>query len=339
MQPSIESDTSAPVLYSTIPSYRIINNDLGLVKKLIDKQLAASEKTEDIKRLLEHLQSRSGKMIRAGLVLLSGLCCGKITYEHIRIAAVIEMIHNATLLHDDVIDEGYTRRGQPTVNRLWGNESAVLLGDYVLSQVFKLCSEIDTRLSRAIAASAARVCEGELRQVSQKQNWELSEPEYIEIITEKSAVLFSSCCYLGSLLCNADEQTSQLLSDFGLNVGIAFQITDDLFDLTSTEDKTGKTTGCDVRKNKPTLALIHLLKSLDKQEKNTLLNSHLDISSRQHDMEFLVRLMNDHGSLEYARLRAREYVNKALQSLKDIKDSSAKDALIETADFMVCRSS
>ncbi len=340
MQSPINSDISTSVVHSTVPAYKIINNELGRVKALIDRQLNTSAKTKDIKRLLNYLQSRSGKMIRPGLVLLSGLCCGKITDEHIRVAAVVEMVHNATLLHDDVIDEGQTRRGHPTVNKLWGNESAVLLGDYLLSQVFKLCAEINPHISEIIAAAAARVCEGELRQVGQKHNWELSESEYIEIITEKSAVLFSSCCYLGSLLSQATEQTAQSFSDFGLNTGIAFQITDDLLDLTSNEDKTGKTTGSDVNKNKPTLALIHLLETLNEQEKKALINSHLDINTAARpDMKVLVELLNRCGSLEYARERAQEYVNKAQQSLREINDSRAKDAMIETADFMVRRSS
>lgn len=335
MQLPINSDVSVPVAHSTVPSYRIIDNQLGRVTELINKQLAASDKADDIKCLLKHLQSRSGKMIRPGLVLLSGLCCGNITDEHIRVAAVVEMVHNATLLHDDVIDEGQTRRGQPTVNKLWGNESAVLLGDYLLSQVFKICAEIDSQISSIIAASAARVCEGELRQVSQKQNWRLSESEYIEIITEKSAVLFSSCCYLGAKLSQATEKTAQSLSDFGLNTGIAFQITDDLLDLTSDEDKTGKTTGSDINKNKPTLALIHLLKTANEKEKKALVNSHHE----KTDMGDLARVLSRHGSLEYALHQAQEYFNRALQALKEIKNSSAKEALIETADFVVRRSS
>ncbi|GAG45675.1 unnamed protein product, partial [marine sediment metagenome] len=229
--------------------------------KLVNEQLASC--SESVRPLLEHLNTQGGKMIRPGLVLLSyhsvcDQCEKKTQYEAVRIAAIVEIIHNATLLHDDVIDEGQKRRGLPTVNSLWGNESAVLLGDFLLSKVFKMCADLKPRFQKIIAAAAARTCEGELRQIIQKQNWQLSEPEYIDIITEKSAAFFSSCCSLGGLLADASETEARLLTCFGLNVGIAFQITDDLLDIVGDESKTGKTSGSDVDKNKLTLAVIHL---------------------------------------------------------------------------------
>jgi octaprenyl-diphosphate synthase len=335
MQPQAYSDTTSPVAKNTIPAFSLINDQLGQVRKLIKDLLTVSFKGGDINQLLEHLHSHSGKMIRPGLVLLAGKCFGKITDEHIRVAAIIEMVHNATLLHDDVIDEGQTRRGRPTINKLWGNESAVLLGDYLLSRVFNICMELPPRAARTIACAAVRVCEGELRQVTQKQNLQLSESEHIEIITEKSAVLFSSCCNLGALLSQANEQQAKSLSDFGLNIGIAFQITDDLLDITGDEDKTGKTLGTDLNKYKLTLAAIHLLKNADLKEKAVLTDFYNN--SKKIGKDIFAEMLSRHGSLEYAHSRAQAYIDKAVLALADLKESDAKEALIATAKFIADR--
>ncbi|HUT47210.1 MAG TPA: polyprenyl synthetase family protein, partial [Sedimentisphaerales bacterium] len=239
MQSPIHTDIPVSAPHSKVPAFRLICDQLNKVRDLINEQLTAPVNAGDINVLLEHISSRSGKMIRPGLVLLAGRCCGKITDNHIRVAAIVEIIHNATLLHDDVIDEGKQRRGLPTINSLWGNESAVLLGDFLLSRVFKMCADLESKVANVIATAAVRLCEGELRQVVQKHNWQLSETEYIDVITEKSAVLFSSSCMLGGLLAGASESQAQSLADFGLNAGIAFQITDDLLDIVGDESKTG----------------------------------------------------------------------------------------------------
>jgi octaprenyl-diphosphate synthase len=337
MQSPLDTDTPASAPHSKVPAFRLIAEELSRVRNLIDQQLTSHAKTGDINGLLEQIRSHSGKMIRPGLVLLTGRCCGKITDKHIAVAAIIEMIHNATLLHDDVIDEGKQRRGQPTINSLWGNESAVMLGDFVLSRVFKMCAQLEPWVADVIATAAARLCEGELRQVVQKHYWQLNEAEYIDVITEKSAVLFSSSCSLGGLLAGASESQARSLADFGLNAGIAFQITDDLLDIVGDESKTGKTLGSDVDKHKLTLALIHLLKAVDESEKNTIINSFLDRGDSKYDKNALLEILGRYGSLEYARSRAREFVAAAKQKLAGLKQSDAKNALIETAEFMAGR--
>jgi octaprenyl-diphosphate synthase len=337
MQSPSHTDTPASAPQVKVPAFRPIAEELSRVRNLINQQLTLHANDGDINGLLEQISRRSGKMIRPGLVLLAGRYHGRITDKHITVAAIIEMMHNATLLHDDVIDEGQKRRGLPTINNLWGNESAVLLGDLILSHVFKMCAQLETRVADIIATAAVRLCKGELRQVVQKHYWQFTEAEYIEVITEKSAVLFSSSCFLGALLAGASESQAQSLADFGLNAGIAFQITDDLLDIVGDESKTGKTIGSDVDKHKLTLTLIHLLKSVDEKEKNNIINSFLDRKGSQYDKQALVEILNRHGSLEYARSRAREFVDTAKQALACLKQSDFKEALIETADFMVGR--
>lgn len=319
---------------SELPAFKLIDDQLQKVKKLINEQLTASAKTTTVRQLLEYINTRSGKMIRPGLVLLAGNAVGQISDEHIHIAAIIEMVHNATLLHDDVIDDGQKRRGQPTINSLQGNESAVLLGDFLLSRAIKMCTKLEQQIAKEIAATAARVCEGELRQIGERQNWQLSETQYIDIITEKSASLFSSCCFLGGLLSKGTETQLESLSRFGLNAGIAFQITDDLLDITGDERKTGKTLGSDVDKNKLTLAVIHLLKVVDESEKSVIISK---LSAEGENKPALAEMLRSYGSLEYTHSRAQEFVAKAIAALADLKDSSAKEALIETAKFMANR--
>lgn len=322
-----------------LSSFTLISEHLNKVKDLIDEQMTVSSSMpEDVNRLFEYIRNRSGKMIRPSLVLLTGACCGSITEKHIRIAAVLEMVHNATLFHDDVIDDGQRRRGRPTINSLWGNESAVLLGDFILSQVFMLSSEFDTKVSREIASMAVRICEGELRQITQKRNWQLTESEYIDIITEKSAVLFGSCCYFGAVLSDADENKVRSFSDFGLNAGIAFQIADDLLDIVGDQARTGKTSGRDIDKQKLTLAIIHYLKTTAKPERQKIISKYLECNITDNDKECFIRDLVNSGSLDYADNRAQEYIAKAVQAIKDIESSPAKATLIETAYFMANRS-
>jgi octaprenyl-diphosphate synthase len=247
------------------------------------------------------------------------------------------MIHDATLLHDDVIDHGQKRRGQPSFNSIWGNESAVLMGDFLLSRVFKLCAEIKPEITKRIATATVRLCEGELKQIIQRQNWQLSESEYIDVITEKSAVLFSCCCSVGAVLAGANEQQARALAEFGLNAGIAFQITDDLLDISGNEKVTGKNSGNDLNQRKLTLAVIHLLKTVEENQRDTVINSYLKgtktVGDRDHFMEILERC----GSLEYARTKAGDFTKKAIHALSDFEDNDATKALIETAKFMADR--
>ena len=349
----LSSDTGIPV------GFRLIEGQLVQVRNLIDQQLCvsaspASAKTPQKMQIVSYLrrQIRMGKMLRPGLVLLSyqlvrdGRCTAGREADTdcttnnadllVRVAAIIEMIHNATLLHDDVIDQGQKRRSRPTINSLWGNESAVLLGDLLLSRVFSLCTELEPRLATVIADATARTCEGELRQMTGSKDWNrtaesASEDEYINIITEKSAALFSSACLLGSLLAQADKTQGQSLADFGLNVGIAFQIADDLIDIVGDESKTGKTLGSDVDRTKLTLAVIHLLKMVDEREKGAVIEK---LSTPGQNKKALTEMLSSSGSLEYAFRRAEEFAAKGVHALADFEKNEARDALIETADFM-----
>ncbi len=337
-----QTNTSPKVTEYHVPAFGIINGHLNRVRELINEQLTSSDSRPSHQSrgisndLFEYMRNHNGKMIRPGLVLLSGACFGDITDEHLRVAAMVEMVHDATLLHDDVIDNGQKRRAKPTVNSIWGNESAVLLGDFLLSRVFRLGADLEPKAAKIIAAAAVRLCEGELRQIEQKRNWQLSESKYIDIITEKSAVLFSSCCRLGAVVANADDAQVNMLSDFGLNAGIAFQITDDLLDILGDENQTGKTAGGDLNDNKLTLPVIHLLKTADHDKKKQI-KSLLEGAKSPEKKKAFVEMLNHSGSIDYTRNRAAEYTASAIEALSGISQSKPKAALIETAEFMTNR--
>jgi len=314
--------------------FSIIEEELARVKALIGGDL--SDRSELVSGMAACVNAGQGKMIRPGLVLLSGVACGGVTENHIKAAAIFEMMHNVSLLHDDVVDEGKSRRGVPTLNSICGNESAVLLGDLLLGRVMQMCVGLDKRVAEIIALSAMRTCEGELRQISQRGNWSLSEPEYIEIIAGKTAALFEGACATGAVLAGAGESTVQSLAAYGRNAGIAFQITDDLLDLVGEQDKTGKPVGSDLDHNKLTLPLIHFLKTAgeaDKQKVKQILSYKTGDAER---MELLEKL-NSCKSIEYSRRRAKEFVEGAIAALAAVADSDGNKALVETARFVAGR--
>jgi len=318
----------------SIPSFRLIDLPLRQVTRLIYESLRARGTQAELASFFDHLRAGSGKMLRPGMVLLAGKCFGTLTPQHIQVAAMVEMIHHATLLHDDVLDEGCQRRGIPTANFLWGNESAVLLGDFLLSQVFRMAAELDSPVARILAQTAARVCEGELRQTVHKRNWQLTEAQYLEIITEKSASFFGGCCRLGAMLAQADEAQIESVAQFGLQAGIAFQITDDLLDIAGDESHAGKTLQSDFAKDKPTLAVIHLLQTLEAKRRAEV---HALLDAPDGTGRELAVLLERAGSLRYTREQAAAYVARAVQTLEDVPSSPAKEALIETARFMADR--
>jgi octaprenyl-diphosphate synthase len=314
--------------------FSIIEEELTRVKALIERDLR--DCSEPVRSLVACVNAGQGKMIRPGLALLSGVACGGVTENHIKAAAIFEMIHNVSLLHDDVVDEGESRRGVPTINSVHGNESAVLLGDLLLGRVMQMCVGLDKRVAEIIALAAMRTCEGELRQISQRGNWSLSESGYIEIIAGKTAALFEGVCATGAVLAGAGESTVQTLAAYGRNTGIAFQITDDLLDLVGEQDKTGKAVGNDLDHNKLTLPLIHLLKTAGKTEKEKVKQILLQQKGDAGRMELVARL-NACGSIEYARARAEEFVEQAITAIAGIGDNSGSKSLVETARFIVGR--
>jgi octaprenyl-diphosphate synthase len=336
MQSSAQKGGGKGAAGDMLHTFSIIAEELSRVRALIEREL--SDCSKPVRDLAGHIGASKGKMIRPGLLLLSGLACGGITKKHIHSAAIIEMIHSATLLHDDVVDEGDIRRGVATLNKLRGNESAVLLGDFLLSRVFRLCAGLESPAAKTIASAAVQTCEGELRQIAQRSNWRLSESQYLEIIAEKTAALFSGACSLGAMLAGGNGRQVKMLADYGCRTGIAFQITDDLLDLTGDEAGTGKPIGNDLACGKLTLPLIHFLKSAGKKENAAVIRRiNRRRTNAKQAMVSLAKMLRDHGSIDYARRCAEGFVKQAIRSLAGLKNSDGKDALVETARIVARR--
>jgi octaprenyl-diphosphate synthase len=334
MQLPVNTNAPENAPWMEIRPFRLIDFQLRQVRECICQSLVTAATADELVPLYDHLSARNGKMIRPGLVLLTGKCLGQIIEGHLQVAAMVQMIHDATLLHDDVVDDGHSRRGVPTINCLWGNESAVLLGDFVLSRVFKMAAELESPVAKVLAQTAMHVCEGELRQVMQRQNWQLSEAEYIDIITDKSASFFSGCCRLGAMLTPAPPEQIEAASLYGLHAGTAFQIVDDVLDITGDEGRMGKKAQSDFENSKPTLAVIHLLETLRAGEKEAIYKM---LKTPADSKRELAAMLARSGSVTYARERAQHYVAKAAQALEVLPAGEVRDALAETARLMVDR--
>src|SRR5262245_15518280 len=225
----------------------------------VDQRFASELKSEIpcVNTLVKHVSRFRGKMLRPTLLLLAGKACGALTDDHVTFATVVEMVHMATLVHDDVLDEAELRRKGATINHLRGNEAAVLLGDYLISHSYHLCSSIDSQLaSRVIAKTTNRVCEGELLQIDNRNNLALTEQTYLDIITRKTASLCATCCLLGATFAGATKDQINALDTYGLALGTAFQIQDDILDLIGDVQQVGKTLGIVIEKQKITLPVI-----------------------------------------------------------------------------------
>lgn len=320
------------VIKSAERTYRLIEADLRKVESLIDEQL--SSPSPAAKTVLEYIRAHRGKMLRPALVLLCGKCCGQITPPHRQIAAIVELIHIATLLHDDVIDESPQRRGRRTVNSIYGNEAAIISGDFLFGRVFRMCAELSPQVGKILADTCVRVCQGELEQNFHRGNRELSEAGYLNIITEKSASFLSSCCRLGAVAADAVPKQAAAFADFGLNIGIAFQIIDDVLDIIGNEQTMGKSTGSDLTMDTFTLPVIHLLAAADAKDRPVILEL---LSGSMPNKEAAIAFLRQYGSLDYAVGRAAEFHRLAVDALAEMEENSAKTALIETADFCLNR--
>jgi octaprenyl-diphosphate synthase len=314
-------------------AYSLIESDLRKVESLIDEQL--SSPSPAAKTVLEYIRTHRGKMLRPALVLLCGKCCGQVTPLHRQIAAIVELIHIATLLHDDVIDESHQRRGRRTINSLYGNEAAVISGDFLFGRVFRMCADLSQpAIAKILADTCIRICQGELEQNFHRGNRQLSEADYLGIITEKSASFLSGCCHLGAVAADALPLQSTAFADFGLNIGIGFQIVDDVLDVIGNEQTMGKSTGSDLTMDTFTLPFIHLLATAAAKDRPAILEL---LSAPDQNKESAAALLRQYGSLDYAVGRAAQFRQLAVDALAEVKESSAKTALIETADFCINR--
>jgi octaprenyl-diphosphate synthase len=315
--------------------YRPILGDLEAVEMVLRQTLESAR--PGVARLVSHLGHYRGKRLRPALLLLTARACGRTTPAHHVLGAVVEMIHTATLVHDDVLDNATVRRHVPTVNAHWGNQASILLGDYLFTHAFHLSSTLDdVRACRIIGAATNRVCEGELHQVCERGNLELTEEEYFDIIDAKTAELTSCCCRLGALFGGMSPDVVESLARFGRWLGIAFQIADDLLDLVGEERATGKSLGTDLEQQKLTLPLIRLLSQASPEAASKV--SHLLRSQGNHKRDALRPYLRDSGAIEYAQEQAETCAARARNELECLPPSDCRTILEMVTEHAVHRS-
>jgi octaprenyl-diphosphate synthase len=311
-----------------------IARDLDEVERILRQNLENSH--PGVEDLLKHLAHYKGKRLRPTLLLLTAHACGGVTPTHHRLAAVVEMIHTASLVHDDVLDSASLRRHVPTVNALWGNQASVMLGDYLFTHAFHLTSMMgDIRACQIISASANRLCAGELHQISRRGGFDLSEDEYYEIIDAKTAALTACSCRLGTLHADLPDDTIEHLTNYGRSLGMAFQIADDLLDIVGEEKTTGKSLGTDLEQQKLTLPLIYLLQNAVPEQAARVRS--ILTAAGNHKREALLPELHSSGALAYTRKKAESFAAAARAELECLPPSAGRSTLETVADRVVHR--
>jgi octaprenyl-diphosphate synthase len=315
--------------------FDLLRDDLVAIEQELGRDAASGVST--ITEIAEYLREGGGKRIRPTLLLLSAHALGYAGQGAIRLGAVVEMVHSATLVHDDIIDGADTRRGRPSANTAWGNEKCVLAGDWLYMQAFKVAlEEKELRVLDVLIGLTQQMVEGELLQI-QKLGKAVSEAEYYDLIFRKTACLFAGSMRLGAVLAGASETEENQMATYGRTVGLAFQIVDDVLDLTATEETLGKPVASDLREGKATLSVIHSIDhgtAKDRQTIQRVLNDRsFENVSREQIREILVR----NGSVEYAMTVADSYAEQSRQALAQLPESEYKRALLTVPDFVVAR--
>jgi len=314
--------------------YAPIDDGLRDFSSTLRKELASQDSL--ISDIHEHLLKMTGKFLRPALTILASRTGGRTSPKAVRLAVAIELIHTATLVHDDVIDDSELRRNQPSVYSKWGSEISIVSGDYLYAKAFVILAGLeDVWVNQAFAACAHVICEGEMKQIEKRTDFRLSEADYLKIIHQKTAALFQAACMGGAYFSGAGPQAIERLGDYGYQLGMAFQIVDDCLDLVGETESLGKTAGLDVCKNDVTLPLLYLMRDLPETERAALLAA---MKARQPDLFERIRaLAVRHKSVEKAMDKARAYAEKAVEDLAGLPGSPYKDSLTNLAHHCLDR--
>ena len=311
--------------------------DMEKVGALIRERMA-SEHAPRIPEVTAHLVEAGGKRLRPMLTLAAARMCGYDGPYHIHLAATVEFIHTATLLHDDVVDESEQRRGRPTANLLWDNQSSVLVGDYLFARSFQLMTEPGSmRVMRILSNAAATIAEGEVLQLTAARNLATDEAIYLQVVRGKTAALFSAATEVGGVIAGAEDTQVQALFDYGDALGIAFQIVDDLLDYQGDSTATGKNVGDDFRERKLTLPVIKAVAKADADERAFWVRTIEKGRQEESDLAQALALLGKHGTIEATRDDALDWAAKAKAALAPLPAHEVKDMLTDLADYVVSR--
>jgi octaprenyl-diphosphate synthase len=329
---------SAAESYSLNPHeiFRLIENDMLQVEKELERQ--SNSGVQLIDSISRYICSSGGKRIRPAILLLCSQMCGYDGPIGPRLGAVIELIHSATLVHDDIIDNASTRRGHASVNAQWGNEITVLIGDWLYMTSFQLAlGERHFKILDILIEATRKMVEGELIQLTFNGNMDITEEQHLEISTRKTAFLFSACSQLGGILGASTPENEERLRLYGLNVGLAFQLVDDVLDLTSTESALGKPVGNDLKEGKLTLPLIYLMRDGEPRHRELVRNALHEGAPESLLRDEILRLVQEYRTGDRVLDKAREYAQQAIACLQGFRDCDARTALMSIPNYIVQR--
>lgn len=313
----------------------LILSDMQRVDRFIAEQLQSDVVL--IRQMGHYIVESGGKRLRPKLLLLAAAAAGYVGKQHIHMAAVVEFIHTATLLHDDVVDASQMRRGRESANAVWGNEAAVLVGDFLYSRAFELMVEVGSlRIMEIMAHTTSAIAEGEVLQLLHVHDPATSEQAYIEVIRRKTATLFQATCLIGGVLAELPAPQLEALRRYGVHLGTAFQIIDDVLDYSGASDEFGKNLGDDLSEGKPTLPLIVAMRNGNVHQA-AMVRAAIE-SGGSSDLEPLLRTIEATGALDYARSLAQAEMDQACEALTALPASPAREGLMELARFAVTRS-
>jgi len=334
MQEAATPDTATRADLSIDDIYQLIGGDLDSVNQLIKKRLHSEVAL--INQLSNYIIYSGGKRLRPVLVLLSARALGYEANQHINLAAIVEFIHTATLLHDDVVDASDKRRGNDTANAIWGNEAAVLVGDFLYSRAFQMMVDCNSmRIMEILSDATNTIAEGEVLQLLNCHDPDTSEQRYMDVIHFKTAKLFEAAGQLGAVISNASPEQEFAMAKYGMYLGTAFQLVDDVLDYSSSSDEIGKNIGDDLAEGKPTLPLIRAM-TTGSPEHNSVIRKAITEGGREHIAE-VMNAIEATDAIEYTAKIARDEANRALEMLSNIPDSRFKDALSSLAEFSINR--
>jgi len=290
-----------------------------------------------INTVIGYISRKKGKQLRPHLCLLAAQMCGGATESTYRAAALIEMIHVATLIHDDVVDDAAIRRGWPSVNRIWKNKISILVGDYMFSKALSNIIQLKNfDALKILSSTAERLSQGEIMQIEKAMKKEMTEDAYFKMVGYKTASLFSAACSIGAITANATPAEQQSMASFGEKLGIAFQIKDDLFDILGNVDGIGKPVGFDLKKNMLTLPLIHMFSSIEVGEHKKI-QRQIKRYSKRKNQAAIKKMINNHGGIEYSHSQMESISNQALSELDQFSDSDYKVAMTAAVNFNLKR--
>lgn len=314
----------------------LVKDDLAAIETALEENL--NPHLDLVYQIARHILFSGGKRLRPLLMVLSARICGYTGNYDKTFSTIFEYLHAATLLHDDLVDQATLRRGNPVAHSIWGNASAVLVGDFLLARSLSIAAKTELPdVIRIVAEITENMSQGEIHQLMRKGSLDLTEKEYMEVIRRKTAVLFQGTCRVSALISGASKEKENALSDYGFNLGIAFQMVDDLLDYTLDPNILGKEVGADLKEGKLTLPVIYSLKAANTTDRSRMEKIIKNKAFSVDDFETLIALMKKYGGQKYTENLARKYVKNAKDALRVFNNSQTKEILLMIADYTISR--